>query len=219
MVHEEDGVAGAGSNIGHDAADTVVSICVRAEREMLVHAFEFHRYYSTRENRDGVDLPSFGTCGHVRVVGARIAQVHVTGVDLARRGLVHPAGETMRRGGGLGGTDVANQSAEGTADDAVGDVGQVAKGAGGEDLRLLEASGIQSLIPPWELAVEPTLRTQHLLEGPDKVTVPDQELGVVVDVWLVQLMETNEVFIAIPRWWEGARGRSIDQALNGTEEG
>ena len=123
------------------------------------------------------------------------------------------------------GADVASEPSKGTAGDANrlavrGLAGQVAEVVGaGEQLRLPEAASIQGLVPPREGAAEAALVAQGHLEHPNVVAVPYQELGVLVDVGHVDLVEAHEILISVRGGRELARGRLAHQALDRADEG
>ena len=170
------------------------------------------------------NLPFLGAALHVGVRGTRIARVDEAGVALRGQGLVDGAGEAVRRVR-ISRANVAGEPREGAALDAVGVAvrigpGQVAEVGGvGEHVRLCEVAGIQRLVPPWEGPVEAAFVTQDLLEGPQKVAVPDEELGVAVHVGRVQLVHACEILVAAGGGWEVARRRLVHQALDGGDEG
>lgn len=70
VVHEEDGVGRRGRHIGHDGADAVVSVGVRAQ---------------------------LGAVLHVRVRGTRVASVHEVFVRLGSQRLVNSARQAVVR--------------------------------------------------------------------------------------------------------------------------
>lgn len=84
----------------------------------------------------------------------------------------------------------------------------------GEHGGLGKLSGVEGLIPPDHGAVEATLGAEHLLESPQVVSVPDQELGVVVHVVHVVLVETDEVLVPRLGGREVTRGRLVHETLD-----
>lgn len=103
---------------------------------------------------------------------------------------------------------------------AVIGAGQFAKVVGaGEHVHRVEVPCVLRLIPPRECAVEAALVSQDLLKGPEEVAVPQEELGVTVDVRHVHLVKAGEIFVAVRRRREVARRRLLHQAFDGTHEG
>ena len=119
---------------------------------------------------------------------------------------------------------MGREPSKGTAGDADGVAidgpGQVAEVVGaGEHVGRGEVSSVQRLIPPNHGAVEATLVPQDLLEGPEVVAVPDEELGVAVDIGHVHLVQAGKILIAVRRGREVTRRRLVHQALDGGDEG
>jgi len=119
--------------------------------------------------------------------------------------------------------DVQSQTGESTSGDArrlaiVWGRDGAEELAGGEHVVLVEVSSVQSLIPPHHRSVETTLLAQDILEGPEVVSVPDQELGVSVDVWHIQLMKSDEILVTVPGRLEVSGRRLVQQTLDGSDE-
>lgn len=142
--------------------------------------------------------------GHVGVRGARVARVDVGLRDLLGQLVVVRSAQAVV-GIALAGADVARQAGEGAAADADG----VAVGVGdhvakvvfaAEHVEAAEVACVQGLVPPGHGAVEAALFAEDLLEGPEEIAVPDDEVGVAVDVGHVPLMQADEILISVRGW-------------------
>lgn len=168
-------------------------------------------------------LPVFAAALHVGVRGARVASVHEIRIALRGEGGVTGTRQAVRRVA-RSRANMGREPSKGTTRDtdgvAVDGPGQVAEVVGaGEHVGRGEVSSVQCLIPPREGAVETTLVPQDLLEGPEVVAVPDEELGVAVDVRHVHLVQAGEILIAVRRGRKVTRRRLAHQALDGGDEG
>jgi len=192
VVHPEDGVAGAGRDVRHDGTDTVVAIGVGSALSAALHA-----------------------C----VVGTRVASVDESRVALSSQALVDISAQTMGGGGARSGTNVAGQTGEGSVCDTLGtSAGQRTEVCGAEDVAASEVTGVESLVPPWEGVVEGADIAELHLEDPEEVAMPDQELGVSVDVDHPHLMQPNEILISARGRRELSGGGLALQALDGVHE-
>lgn len=81
-----------------------------------------------------------------------------------------------------------------------------AEPSGAEDGRGAEAAGVPGLIEPGKLTVEAAITTEHLLEGPEVVPVPQQELGITVNVGGQGLVKSDKILVSAARLAELARG-------------
>ena len=86
-----------------------------------------------------------------------------------------------------------------------------------EDGGLGEPASVPGLIEPGKLTVETALAAEHLLEGPEVVPVPEEELGVTVNVGGQGLVESDEILISGGRLAKLARGRAGLEALDGID--
>ena len=170
----------------------------------------------------GLNLPVLAAALHIGVRGTRVTGVDEVGVALAGQRGVTGTGDAV--GGVAGaGTDVGCHATKGT----VGDAGRVAVLGGGQGSEVLvgeeaglgEAASIAGLVPPREGTVETALVAEDHLEGEEEVTVPDEELGVLVDVGHVHLVNAGQVLVAVLGRGEVAGGGLVDQALDGVDEG
>lgn len=168
-------------------------------------------------------LPSLAATLHIGVRRSGVARVDEVRVALGGGSCTAGTRQAM----GLVAGSRANMDYEvgkctaGDTDRIVVDgTGQVAEVVGaGEHVGCAKVSSIQRLVPPRERPIEATLISQDLLEGPHEVAVPHQELGVVVDVGHVLLVQTSQILIPVGRRREVARRRLVHQALDGTDEG
>lgn len=87
-----------------------------------------------------------------------------------------------------------------------------------EDGRLRETTSIPGLVEPGDGVGEATLATEHVLEGPGEVPVPQQELGVSVNVGGKGLVKSDEILVTTPGVSELARRSPAHQALDGVDE-
>jgi len=123
----------------------------------------------------------------------------------------------------VAGADVQSQAGESTSGDArrltvVWRRDGAEELARGEHVVLVEVSSVQSLIPPHHRSVETTLLAQDILEGPEVVSVPDQELWVSVDVGHIQLMKSDQILVTVPCWLEVSGRGLVQQTLDGSDE-
>jgi hypothetical protein len=218
VVHIEDRITGAGRDIGHDATDTVVSISVgsRPIGKQLVHHFFFFLFSLWRH------LPAFTAALHIGVRRSGVASVDETRVALRGQGSIASTRQAVRRIAGAW-ANVGSEPSKGTAGNtdgvAIDGPGQVAEVVrAGEHIGRGEVAGVQSLIPPNHGAIEATLGSQDLLEGPEVIAMPHEEFGVAVDIRHVLLVQAGEILIPVRRGGEVARWRLVHQALDGGDE-
>jgi len=88
----------------------------------------------------------------------------------------------------------------------------------GKDTGLGKPSRVPGLIPPWQVAIEAALIAQQLLESVQVVPVPDQELGVSVDIGSQCLVESNQVLVAALGLPELARRTPLHQTPDRADE-
>lgn len=167
-------------------------------------------------------LPSLQTASKLGKGATRLAQVNVALVTLRRQLLVDSAGHAVVLVT-TSGSDVQSDSSKGTAVDTPSLTialrwKQVSEVWLREHVALGEVSSILRLVPPWEGSVEAALGTQDLLECPDEVSVPDEELGVAVDVGCPHLMETDEILVSVGSWIEVSRGGLVHQTSDGSHQ-
>lgn len=215
VVHEEDGVRGGRRHVGHDGADAVVAVGVRAQ---------------------------LGAVLHVRVRRARVARVDKVSVGLRRQRLVHSPRQAVVRVARAGPNvaDVVGKGLESLRLAAtfvyrgpvnitytIGDAGTLAIGGtrqaseevGCEHGGAGKVTSIQGLIPPREGPVKATLVPHDLLEGPHVVAVPEEEDVVSVDGAGHCLVHTDDILPAVLGGGVVARGRGVHQTLDGVDKG
>ena len=216
VVHVEDRVAGAGRDISHHTADTVVSKGVGSGHIVSIYL------WARLSLHGSMDSPSFGAALHVGIRGSRVASVDEVRVALCRQACGSGTRQAM---GGVAHAraNVGSEPSKGTRGDTdrvairVG-AGQPAKVQVAEEIQRGKVASVLGLIPPRERRGEAALVTQDLLKRPEEVTVPHEELGVAVDVGHVQLVQPCQVLEAVRRRSEVARRWLLDQADDGVHE-
>lgn len=213
VVEEEDGVAGRGIDVRHDGSDTVVAPGMTpALGAGLVVGI-------VGASLADVDV-GLGTVGCVAVVV--VSSETVGGVARARADVQRQEGKLLHtrlasREGCISLTGRKGRT------DAIGNAIAVdldgAKVLVGEDGRGSVVACVARLVEPRQVAGIAAHGAQLVLEGPDVVAVPRQELGVAVDVGGELLVDGDEVLVAALGLAEGARGRLAHEALDGRHEG
>jgi hypothetical protein len=170
-----------------------------------------------------INLPSFGATLHIGIRAPRIARVDKARVALRGQGLVDGTCEAVRPVTRAR-ANIARQPSKGAAVDTPGVAifgrEQVAEVVViGEHVRLGELASVQRLVPPRKGPVEAALGAQDLLKCPHVVAVPNQELGIAVDVGHRELVEAHQILVAARRGRELARRRLLQQALNSIHKG
>lgn len=189
VVQEEDRVGGRGVGVLHDRANTVVA-------------------------------PSVGTTlsagGHIGVGGTRVAGIDDGGARVGSLGVITVTGETVTLVARAG-TDVDGETSELAVRDALATDVHAAEPLGAEDGGLAETASVPSLVEPGEFTVETAIGAEHLLKGPEVVPVPEEELGVTVDVGCQSLVESDDILVSALGLAKLAGCRAALQALDGID--
>lgn len=202
VVQPEDGVAGGCVHVAHDAADAVVAVGVRAALSASRHVLEGRVDIRVVARVDPVLV---GVLGKACVAVA--LQAMGTGVAGAGTDVDADVGELLRFLLKSCSCVIGGFIAYPIGHTSTVHVGKRTKVLGREDRGLGEASRPLGLIPPRHLAVEAALRAQELLKCPHKVSVPQQELCVGVDVGGELLVQRCEIFVFGPRGRVSSRSR------------
>jgi len=173
------------------------------------------------DGTDAVVSPSVGATfsagPHAVVVGPGVALVDVGRVAVGRLGAVAVASQAVNLVVRAG-TDVDGKVGELAIGNTVAAESNASKPAAGEDGRLGKATSIPGLVEPRDGVIEAALATEQVLEGPGEVSVPQQELGVAMDVGRQDLVESDEILVTTPGAGELARGSPAHQTLDGIDE-
>jgi len=180
MMHEEDRVTGRSDGISHGGADTVVALSMEGKLNTTVE---------------------------IRVARTGHADVVRIEASLSRDTLVHGTLDAVGVVDGLARSKVRLDTRESAivnaSTAAIGRAGKSAEILGGKDCSLGELSSPLLLIPPRHRPVESTLIPEHLLESPNEVAVPQEELvcldlgALAVNIGCVHLMETDEILVSV----------------------
>lgn len=131
--------------------------------------------------------PKLETSLKVLVSGIGQARVDIVGVALSSICGVSLAAQTMNAITRAR-SDVQGKSSECAVSYAMAAASKGAKVLRAEEVGSREGASMLRLIEPEKGSVKSTLITQDLLEGPDKIAMPRQELSVLVYVRSIQLM-------------------------------
>jgi hypothetical protein len=205
VVQPEGRVGGRCVHILHDGADTVVTPSVGT---------------------------TFSTGGHIGVGATRVAGIDHGVASVDGLGVVVVTGKAMALVAGSG-ADVDSQVSEllvyvslalvelrdytYTIRHTLAANVDTSEPLRAEDGGLGETASIARLVEPGQVAVEATVGAEHLLVRPQEVPVPQEELGVSVDVGCELLVEGDKVLVSAPGSRELARGGATLKALDGVD--
>jgi hypothetical protein len=214
VVEPEDWVARGGIDVTHYTSNAVVSICVDTTLLAGRHVLEGGIYGGVVARIDPV---------LVGVRGQTCVTVSLETVRGVRRGawadVDRDVGECLAAVSFPGHIELLGSRTYAIRHTSSVDVGEGTKIVGREDVGLRESTRIPGLVKPRHWSVEAAFRAQHLLKRPDEVSVPEQKLGVAVDVRRELLVDAHKVVVSGPGSRVVLLLGSVLQTPYGTDEG